>query len=536
MLRIFWLVIWLVVADATGVRAANDADWKVCAGQDGDQAIAACTRIADDKAEITEHRAIAFYNRGVSYGAKGEHDRAIADYDQAIKLKPDYPDAFVHRGISYGAKGEHGRAIADYDQAIKLKPDYAIAFVHRGISYGAKGEYDRAIANYDQAIKLNPDYPDAFVHRGISYYAKGDYDRAIADFDRAIKLKPNLADAFQNRGISYNAKGEYDRAIADYDQAIKLDPQNITAFYGRGASFVAKGERARAIVDYARAEAIPIAGLAAYHRLNQENARKELAKLLGPGETALAVKPVETTPVLVPVKSRRVALVLGNSGYTSVAALPNPRRDAALVADALRSNGFQSVSVANDLTRENLFDALRTFAAVAEKAEWALVYYAGHGIEVGGVNYLIPVDAKLATDRDVQFEAVPLDYILGAVEGAKRLRVVLLDACRDNPFAARMRRINASRSIGRGFASIEPEAGTLVVYAAKHGQTAADGDGANSPFASAVVKRLMTPGLEIRKLFDLVRDDVMETTSRRQQPYTYGSVPGNEDFYFVAKR
>ena len=247
-----------------------------------------------------------------------------------------------------------------------------------------------------------------------------------------------------------------------------------------------------------------------------------------------ASKPI-TTPVAAD-PGRRVALVIGNSAYKAVAALPNPRRDADTIAAALRRTGFQSVTVANDLTREKLIDALRIFAAEAEKADWAMVYFAGHGIEIGGVNYLIPVDAKLAADRDVQFEAVPLEQVMGAAEGAKKFRLVLLDACRDNPFAGQMRRTVATRSIGRGLAQVEPDSGTLVVYAAKHGQTALDGDGANSPFVSALVKRLATPGLEIRKLFDLVRDDVMSATNRRQQPYSYGSVPGSEDFFFVATK
>jgi uncharacterized caspase-like protein len=121
-----------------------------------------------------------------------------------------------------------------------------------------------------------------------------------------------------------------------------------------------------------------------------------------------------------------------------------------------------------------------------------------------------------------------------AVEGASKLRLVLLDACRDNPSAQQMRRTGASRSIGRGLARIEPEAGTLVVYAAKNGETALDGDAANSPFAAALLARMRTPGLEIRRLFDFVRDDVLSATDRRQQPFSYGSLSASQDFYFVA--
>jgi uncharacterized caspase-like protein len=225
--------------------------------------------------------------------------------------------------------------------------------------------------------------------------------------------------------------------------------------------------------------------------------------------------------------------VIGNSTYQSVPVLANPSRDAEAVAAALRQADFRTVTLRSDLGRDQLIDALRAFAAEAEDADWAVIYYAGHGIEMNGTNYLIPIDAKLTVDRNVQFDTVPLDQALAAVEGARRLRLVLLDACRDNPFASQMRRSAASRSIGRGLAGIEPDAGTLVVYAAKHGEVALDGDDANSPFAAALIKRIATPNLEIRRLFDYVRDDVMTATSKRQQPFSYGSLPATEDFYFT---
>ena len=229
----------------------------------------------------------------------------------------------------------------------------------------------------------------------------------------------------------------------------------------------------------------------------------------------------------------------------------NPRHDAEALAASLRATGFETVTVVTDTTREKLIDALRTFANEAEKADWAVVYYSGHGMEVNGTNYLIPVEAKIATDRDVQFEAIPLDQVMASVEGAKKLKLVLLDACRDNPFAPQMRRtapgeamaasaptgggIVATRSVGRGLGEVKVSGATLVVYAAKHGQTALDGEGNNSPFAIAVVQRIATPNVEINKLFRLVRDDVMEATAGRQEPYTYGSLPGREDFFFVQK-
>lgn len=253
----------------------------------------------------------------------------------------------------------------------------------------------------------------------------------------------------------------------------------------------------------------------------------------GVKETAPAITDAgDATPTA--LTGNRIALVIGNSAYKNVPALANPTRDADTMASSFRSAGFKTVQLRNDLTREKLTDALQDFAVEADKADWAVVYFAGHGLEVNGTNYLIPVDARLAADRDVEFEAVPLDRVMNAVSGAKRLRLVLLDACRDNPFANQMRRSVATRSIGRGLTNVEPEAGTLVVYAAKHGQVALDGDGGNSPFVTALTKRMRTPGLEVRRLFDYVRDDVLEITSRAQQPFSYGSLPGSEDYYFRA--
>jgi uncharacterized caspase-like protein len=158
-------------------------------------------------------------------------------------------------------------------------------------------------------------------------------------------------------------------------------------------------------------------------------------------------------------------------------------------------------------------------------------------MEVGGVNYLIPTDATITSDRDMSFDAIPLDQVLNVAERAKKLRLIVLDACRDNPFAARMKRTMslASRSVSHGLAAVEPDAGTLVVFAAKDGEVALDGDGENSPFASAFIKDVLVPGLEVRRLFDTVRDDVLETTNGRQKPFSYGSVSGRQDFYFVQK-
>ena len=226
---------------------------------------------------------------------------------------------------------------------------------------------------------------------------------------------------------------------------------------------------------------------------------------------------------------KRVALIIGNSNYEKVARLSNPANDAALIAETFKSAGFGSVELRRDLKVGEMRRALREFVENSREADVAVVYFAGHGIEVDGNNYLVPVDAVLERDVDVYDEALSLERVLVAVEPAKQLRLVILDACRDNPFARSMKRTLASRAVGRGLAKVEPTSpNTLIAFASKAGSTAGDGDGANSPFTAALVKHVIKPGLDLRKAFGYVRDDVLKSTGNRQEPYVYGSLGGDD--------
>ncbi len=226
---------------------------------------------------------------------------------------------------------------------------------------------------------------------------------------------------------------------------------------------------------------------------------------------------------------KRVALVIGNSNYQKVARLSNPANDAAAIAAMLSAAGFDLVESRLNLGVGEMRRTLRDFGAKTRDADMAVVYYAGHGIELDGMNYLIPVDATLETDADVLDETLPIDRVLFAIEPVKHLRLVILDACRDNPFATTMKRTIAARSIGRGLAKVEPTSpNTLIAFAAKAGSVASDGDSKISPFSSALVEHLPKPGLDIRKAFGYVRDDVLRNTNNKQEPYVYGSLGGDD--------
>lgn len=225
---------------------------------------------------------------------------------------------------------------------------------------------------------------------------------------------------------------------------------------------------------------------------------------------------------------KRVALIIGNSAYKNVPKLANPVHDATLVAGMFKKAGFDAVITKLDLDANGMRKALREFGARAQEADIAVIYYAGHGMELDGNNYLVPTDATLQTDADVLDETVPLDRVLFAVEPAKQLRLIILDACRDNPFARTMKRTVASRGIGRGLAKVEPNTpNTMIAFAAKAGSTASDGDSQNGPFATALVHYLPKPGLDLRLAFGDVRDEVLKSTGYQQEPYVYGSLGGD---------
>jgi formylglycine-generating enzyme required for sulfatase activity len=221
---------------------------------------------------------------------------------------------------------------------------------------------------------------------------------------------------------------------------------------------------------------------------------------------------------------KRVALVIGNSAYKNVGRLANPVNDATAMTALLKAAGF-TVSELRDAGLAAFRRGVSDFSVVASDADIAVVYFAGHGIEVDRANYLIPVDAKLERDFDVADETVALDRVLQAIEPARRLRLVILDACRNNPFIGSMQR--GTRSVGRGLVRVDPPAAdTLVAFAAKEGTVADDGLGKHSPFTAALLKHLTTPGLDIRLALGEVRDEVRAATQRKQEPFVYGSLGG----------
>jgi uncharacterized caspase-like protein len=234
---------------------------------------------------------------------------------------------------------------------------------------------------------------------------------------------------------------------------------------------------------------------------------------------------------------QRVALVIGNAKYEHADTLVNTVNDANAIASMLTRAGFDVVNVQRNVGVVEFKRAVREFVNSSANADIAVVYYSGHGIEIGGINYLIPVDAKLANTSDIEDEAIALDRVIQATQAAKNLSLIILDACRDNPFLHAAQTVATSRSpgsrattttvAGNRLVGVQPaSSSTLIAYAAKAGAVSFDGAGSNSPFTTALVKYLAEPGLDIRIALGKVRDDVLASTGNQQEPFVYGSIGG----------
>ncbi len=223
----------------------------------------------------------------------------------------------------------------------------------------------------------------------------------------------------------------------------------------------------------------------------------------------------------------RVGLVIGNGNYAHAGVLANPVNDAQAVADALNDVGFDVV-LGRDLDRAAMERLLREFLRKAASAKVVLVFYAGHGLQVDGRNYLVPVDAKVESASDLAFDTVELDKILGSLEDPARATIVILDACRDNPLTRSTAARSRSTSVGSGLAAYSTlGTGTLIAFATAPGKVALDGTGRNSPFTASLVKHIRTPGLEVRSMLTRVRADVMAATGNKQLPWDNSSLMGD---------
>jgi tetratricopeptide (TPR) repeat protein len=650
----------LIVLFGILAAPARADDMETCKKSDGDDALAACTRLISSKTLRGGELAQAYLSRGLIYiRFKADWDRAIADYDEALKLNPKIAGAYTGRaaanlrkgnidralpdlneglrldpkspvvhnvfGYYYNKKGDHERALTEVSEALRLYPQYLYAFSNRGEIYESKGEYIKALADFRMALSLDPDKkqiggreaaeaiarieqklaavagpdwttcsraPDredgipvctrlisakklgsadlaqAYVWRGVAYLRfKGDYDLGLADFNEGLRLDPKIVAAYAGRAASYIrkgnldlalkdlneglrlnpnhagihavrgiyhiAKGEYDSAVVEFNTAIRLSPQYLYAYRHRAEAYEGKGDLTTALADYRVALSFDpdkkqVGGREAAEGIAR--VEQKLAAKAGGAKVAVATPQISPSAVVsvAPLISRRVALVIGNGRYQHAAQLPNPPNDAADIAQALRKLGFDVVE-GRDLGKREMEDKIREFGRKLERADLALLFYAGHGMQVAGRNYLVPVDAKLERAGDLSLDTIEVGQILAQMEAEKRVNLVFLDACRDNPLARSFSRSLGTRStsVGSGLAAIQSAVGTLIAYATQPENVALDGDGRNSPFTAALLKHMATPSLEISALMKRVRADVIAATHEKQVPWDHSSLVGD---------
>jgi tetratricopeptide (TPR) repeat protein len=514
-----------------------------------DQQIDACNKIIALKVFSGAQLATVYFWRAVGWNKKGDYGKVIADMTEAIRLKPDQA-TYNLRGSAYFDKGDYDIAIADFNDALKLGPPSGIIFHNRGNAYKSRGEFAKAIADYDMAIKLNPNEAYSYQNRGDAKQALGDLDGALADINQAIRLSPALPSPLIHRLVIWRAKGDLDRAIADGTTAVRLagnPPPNImtppgsvmiSARLNRGLAYESKGDYEHARADFSATLDIPAsdAGSAA----NQATAKVRLSLLSDtnaaplPRATQPAPSDQQTAPAPAAPTGRRAALVIGNGAYTGVKALPNPPNDARAIAKSLRDIGF-AVSEGIDLDRAAMQKMTRDFLRDAARAQIAVVYYAGHGVQIDGRNYLIPVDARLVPGHKITESMIDMDTILSGLNDQVRTNILIFDACRNNPLEQQVASGEPGRAVQAGSGLAAPGtlgagatggAGTLIAFATAPGQVALDGEGVNSPFSAALSRHIGTPGLEVQQMLTRVRAEVVAVTKNKQVPWSNSSLLG----------
>jgi tetratricopeptide (TPR) repeat protein len=527
-----------------------------------DKMIDACNKIIALKVFRGEQLATIHFWRAVGWNKKGDYAKVITDATEAIRLQPSQA-AYNLRGSAYYDKGDYDIAIADFDDALKLGPPSGTIFHNRGNAWRGKHDYAKAIADYDMAIKADPKAAFSFQNRGISKQALGDLDGALADINQAIRLDPSLPQPLINRTAIWRAKGDLDRAIADGSEAIRLarekPPANImtppnsvliSGYTHRALAYEAKGDYASAREDYKATLAIPASD--AGSKANQATAKVRLSLV---SETSAPIPRDAPSPATQPTaapapqpktgatqlpspaqaaRRARMALIIGNGAYAHVKALANPANDARAVAKSLRDIGF-TVSEGVDLDRAAMQKMTRDFLREAARAQVALVYYAGHGVQVDGRNYLIPIDVELKPGRAMTEAMIDMDTIMAGLDDQVRTNILIFDACRNNPMAPQVASAGANRGIEGASGLAAPTslgtgatlgAGTLIAFATAPGQVALDGEGANSPFSAALSRHLGTPGLEVQQMLTRVRAEVVSSTKNKQVPWSNSSLLG----------
>jgi tetratricopeptide (TPR) repeat protein len=494
--------------------------------------------------------------RGDTLKSKKVFPLAIAAYSKSIKLDPGSYAAYEGRGLAHFAIADMDKAIADFDKAITLNPKASLSYAGRANARYLRNEIDEGLADAEEALKLSPGDEYMLTALGNGYFAKqdfakaselyaeaqsadsayfrgtrglgaatlelGDADGALALFDTALAQDPRELGPHAGRGHIILSKGRVDEAIENFEKALAFNNLDGVAYWGLGLAYAQKGDVQKARLNFE--ESLKPYRLLAFQQKRVEQAMASLSEGKSDiPQVTTTEEPIKKVPVIAFDPGKRVALVIGNGAYQNANPLPNPTRDASAIATTLKGLGFEVIE-GQDLALADMQGKLKEFALKAGQADVALFYYAGHGMQVGDKNYLVPTDAALKEATAVDFELIDVNKsIVQYLGGENRTGIIILDACRDNPLSRSFSRsFGKTRSgvVQQGMAPMSADEGGLIfAFATSPGDVAEDGTGENSPFTTALIKHLATPGIELEQMMKRVKKDVYNATEKRQQPW-----------------
>jgi len=481
----------------------------------------------------------------------GRHADALADAAEAMQTAPGDATPLVQRALEHERTGDINAALADLDRALELDPNAGTALSARGDLLRRLGYLVRARADLAAAAALGPPFRRlALTRKSELELRAGDLRAAYEDLLAASRETDDMpkddaaaasAALFVHAGdLALDKLKDADTAERLYRESARLAPRNWNSALGLARVEEVRGNRPGAEAIYKRILAGTrstqklLERILASWRLKQLT-RPALRSGAGPFRSGLdsGMGPSKASPDGL----QRVAFLIGSSDYAELASLPNARRDAAVMANALTDMGFDTVEIAENLGKVGLRGVPSYVAARAAEADIALVFYAGHGVETGGINYLVPVDAALESDRELQQGALALTDLTIAAAKARRGSLVIVDACRDDPFVE-ARAVALSRAANRennpvvptrihaGLAAVsEIVPNNVVFHSTQPGQIALDGDGLDSPFVRALLETLSAPGRSFGHVVQETITRVSDSTQGRQVPAAYGTAP-----------
>ncbi len=467
----------------------------------------------------------SFQERG--YLKMGIHsfEEAIKDFDDALRLDPKSTSAYQNRGYSKHALGRYEGAIKDYRAVLTMEPNNSLAYNNSCWTKTFLGEYKEAIMDCNKAIELDPEDPSYYDSRGWTHFNAGNFKESIKDYSSSVRLGSNSDYTYAKLGLTQIRMGSYTDALNSANQAVVLDESYYYTYVIRGIAQFYLGNVEEAAADLVKSDSLALTRSLTYPEANEyEKLRRELGGLF-----EKTINNRTSTPEK--VVSKKVALVIGVKSYTAVPPLVNTLNDAKDVAAMLRKKGFDVIELLDPRTKSEMRTAAINFSKALENYPdgVGMLYYSGHGMQIDGANYLIPAGATLEVKADVQEQCMDMDYFLRIMEAnGNHLNIVVLDACRNNPFRS------FSRAADKGLSMVSAPKGSYIVYSTKPGSVASDGVGRNGLFTSKLLKYLNEPALSIEQVFKKVAADVSADSNDAQRPWISSDYTG--EFYFTSKK